>query len=241
MSGFTTADAIAALRRRHSHVNGKWGHMVEFMLIDFVAVACQAADKFAVHGYEIKVSRSDWIKELNNPDKAEPGMAMCDFWYLAAPKGILKDGELPEGWGYVEVSETRSVLKVKPKRLRPVPKRNPTMTANKAMINSPEWTERASFAVLARRLAYEQSDREELQRLLEDVLDLDVTEALDRAATRTNRLTSRQREAIKRQQADQRQRRRDEKAHFKHRDEGIEYGPDCPYGWCAQFASMKPE
>lgn len=51
-------------------------------------------------GFELKVSRGDWIKELKTPAKAESIAKYCDFWYLVAgDEKIVQPGELPATWG----------------------------------------------------------------------------------------------------------------------------------------------
>lgn len=51
-------------------------------------------------GCELKVSRSDWKKELDNPEKSEKFIRYCDSWYLVAgDASIVKPGELPDKWG----------------------------------------------------------------------------------------------------------------------------------------------
>lgn len=67
-----------------------------------------------LHGHEVKVSRSDWLTELRDPDKAEAFRRYCDFWWLVvSDKDIVKTGELPEGWGLM-VAHGRSVRVVTP-------------------------------------------------------------------------------------------------------------------------------
>jgi len=51
-------------------------------------------------GMEIKSSRADWLKELEDPCKAEAFKKYCHRWWLVSPEHIVKDGELPEGWGH---------------------------------------------------------------------------------------------------------------------------------------------
>jgi hypothetical protein len=53
----------------------------------------------AVHGFEVKVSRGDWLRELKHPEKADAIACYCEYWWIVAPKGIVHDGELPETWG----------------------------------------------------------------------------------------------------------------------------------------------
>lgn len=55
-----------------------------------------------LHGHEVKVSRSDWLTELRDPDKAEAFRRYCDYWWLVvSDKNIVKPGELPDGWGLI--------------------------------------------------------------------------------------------------------------------------------------------
>jgi hypothetical protein len=49
---------------------------------------------------ELKISRADWLKELKEPKKAEAWWPYCHhFWLVVPHEGIVKDGELPKGWG----------------------------------------------------------------------------------------------------------------------------------------------
>ena len=67
---------------------------------DFVAVDTWASAKCAIHGVEVKVSRSDWLRELKEPDKSAACMSWCTHWWLAvSDRSIVRDGELPPGWG----------------------------------------------------------------------------------------------------------------------------------------------
>lgn len=54
----------------------------------------------AVHGYEVKVSRADWLRELADLSKANTWARFCHHWWLVAShKDIVQAGELPDGWG----------------------------------------------------------------------------------------------------------------------------------------------
>lgn len=69
--------------------------------IDAVAVGLWKRTGHLVHGFEIKVTRSDLLSELRQPEKAEAGFRLCDRWWLVlSDPGLLRDGDqLPEGWG----------------------------------------------------------------------------------------------------------------------------------------------
>lgn len=73
---------------------------------DAIAVGCwNSVGGNEVHGYEIKVSRGDWMKEIQDHKKAEAFTKYCHYWWIAAPKGIVKPEEMPSNWGLIEVSE----------------------------------------------------------------------------------------------------------------------------------------
>lgn len=53
-------------------------------------------------GFEVKVARSDWLAELDQPAKAETWHAHCHDWYIVAPDtDIVRPEELPDGWGLI--------------------------------------------------------------------------------------------------------------------------------------------
>jgi hypothetical protein len=59
--------------------------------------------KFRTVGIEIKVHRSDFLREVANPDKAAAfSDHVTDFW-IAAPPGVANPAELPVGWGLWEL------------------------------------------------------------------------------------------------------------------------------------------
>ncbi len=67
-----------------------------------------------VTGYEIKVSRADFL----NDEKYLDYRRYCDVLYLVAPPGIIEPGEVPEGVGFYQVASTGSRLFKKLKAVR---------------------------------------------------------------------------------------------------------------------------
>lgn len=53
----------------------------------------------ALHGFEVKVSRSDWLTELRDPSKSEEFRRYLDHWWLVAADRAIVRGDLPDGWG----------------------------------------------------------------------------------------------------------------------------------------------
>jgi len=74
-----------------------------FRHCDALALSLWPSRGLSLHGFEIKSYRGDWIREKRNPEKAEEIAAYCNYWWIvAAHKGIVEDGELPDGWGLYE-------------------------------------------------------------------------------------------------------------------------------------------
>lgn len=71
---------------------------------DAVAMNMYPSRGLEIHGFEIKVSRSDWLRELKNPEKSSTVQQYCDRWWIVAPKDIIKPGELPPTWGHYDVT-----------------------------------------------------------------------------------------------------------------------------------------
>jgi hypothetical protein len=71
---------------------------------DLIAVDCWPAKGLEIHGHEVKVSRSDWLAELKQPEKAAAFIRHCDRWWVVVPDAALvKPGELPADWGLMSI------------------------------------------------------------------------------------------------------------------------------------------
>lgn len=71
---------------------------------DGVAVNLWPSKGHEVLGFEIKVSRADFLNEMKKPWKSDSVMKYCHKWYLVAPKGLIKKEEIPVNWGFIEVA-----------------------------------------------------------------------------------------------------------------------------------------
>ena len=75
-----------------------------------------------MHGFEIKVSRGDWLRELKNPGKADELIAHCDRWWIvAAESAIVANAELPPTWGLFAPAGGRLAVVVQAPKLEPQP------------------------------------------------------------------------------------------------------------------------
>jgi PAS domain-containing protein len=83
---------------------------------DALYVGFTSASGRILVGHEVKVSRSDWLRELAKVGKADTWADACHAWYIVAPPGVVKLDELPDGWGLLEPSprlRTRLAVVVK--------------------------------------------------------------------------------------------------------------------------------
>lgn len=71
---------------------------------DAVAMNCFNGEPWgqAVLGFEVKVSRSDFLAEMKEPKKRAETYAGCDAVFLAVPKGLVKPEEVPLDLGIIE-------------------------------------------------------------------------------------------------------------------------------------------
>ena len=87
---------------------------------DGLAVSLWPSRGLTITGFEVKVSRADWLSELRNPEKAETICRFCDFWYLAVPDlRIVAAGELPPSWGLIVVGAARAAVQKEAPKLEP--------------------------------------------------------------------------------------------------------------------------
>lgn len=77
--------------------------------IDALAVDLWPSSGHVIHGFEVKVSRSDWLTELKDPEKAEAFKPYCDHWWLVTPTADIVRGDLPRGWGHLVATPAGSL------------------------------------------------------------------------------------------------------------------------------------
>lgn len=84
------------------NVRNGTGYRVREGYADAISMELTPSRGLKLNGYELKVSRNDWLKELKNPQKADFFYQHCDRWFLVVgDKDIVKDGELPDTWGLI--------------------------------------------------------------------------------------------------------------------------------------------
>jgi hypothetical protein len=67
---------------------------------DAMALSLWPSRGHFLYGFELKVSRSDWLHEYKDPSKAEAIAKFCDYFYLVVPGAAIVDlTEVPPLWG----------------------------------------------------------------------------------------------------------------------------------------------
>lgn len=107
----TAVELIERLRERYGRGNGyQWvfmtevrnttGHVPGERYADAVAMNLWPCKGLEIHGFEIKVSRGDFLQEMRNPRKAHEVKQYCDRWWLVIPsRDVIRAGRCPEDWG----------------------------------------------------------------------------------------------------------------------------------------------
>ena len=125
---FTAHDMRERLRAYHEGpewvlqfevANGTGGNIRRHA--DAVAMSIWPSRGYKIIGYEIKVSRSDWLNELKAPQKADAVAKYCDAWFLVAPAEIVHEIEVPESWGWLIPFGKSLRIKKHPKPVTPEP------------------------------------------------------------------------------------------------------------------------
>jgi len=102
------------------HERDRTGHRRHERRVDVVAV-----HRWPSHGrvvaYEIKVSREDFAREIEDPSKRLACERLAGECLFAVPQGLVEKDEVPEGWGLLEVraNGTVSITKQPKQRERP--------------------------------------------------------------------------------------------------------------------------
>lgn len=135
----TEAEIVDLLRRRYCQDSGNGPAAVLLPQVRNAAGfdATRTADALVMQlwpsrglhleGFEVKCSRSDVLKELRQPEKAETIARWCEKWWLVLADGShIKEGELPDEWGLmVRTAKGDKLHTVKAAPLRQVPKELP--------------------------------------------------------------------------------------------------------------------
>lgn len=138
---WTEARVLDLLRKRHASQGGngpEWAYLEHVRdaagfsaqrTIDALALHLWPSRGHELHAFEVKVSRSDWRRELAAPEKADGWCAVVDRFWVVAPRGVVPPEEIPATWGLLEtrgsgLSATVPAPLLRPKADRPLTDRS---------------------------------------------------------------------------------------------------------------------
>lgn len=121
--GLTAAQLLAEVQARYARP--EWHCEAEVTLdrrrLDVVAFNLWGARGYRIVGFEVKVSRGDWLRELAAFEKSAGWHAVVDAFYVVTPGGLVRPDELPAGWGLLELRGSRMFTKVQAAARAPRP------------------------------------------------------------------------------------------------------------------------
>jgi len=79
------------------------GHVWRLRTFDAVAMSLWQSEGHLIDIFEVKTSRSDWLRELSDPTKTATAVETADRFWVVAPVGAVKREELDPDWGWIEV------------------------------------------------------------------------------------------------------------------------------------------
>jgi hypothetical protein len=89
---------------------------------DAIAMGLFPSRGLDIEGFEFKVDRRDWLREMKDPAKAEHVAKYCDLWWLViGDERVAKPEEVPSKWGLYVLKGRRLEVVKRPKKLRAVP------------------------------------------------------------------------------------------------------------------------
>lgn len=97
-----------------TEVRNSVGFSAKVRTADAMAMSLWPSRGLYMTGFEVKVSRADWKKELEQPEKAEELARFCKMWFVACPEKLIDKDEVPPGWGLIYVKDDGGLRYVKP-------------------------------------------------------------------------------------------------------------------------------
>ncbi|NAS22468.1 hypothetical protein GT755_12325 [Herbidospora sp. NEAU-GS84] len=88
---------------------------------DLVRVGLWPSRGYAIDVHELKTSKADWRRELDDPAKADAWWRYSSRFWIVAPPLVVDPAEVPDGWGLMEAprSGRRFKVVIKPEARKP--------------------------------------------------------------------------------------------------------------------------
>lgn len=148
--------------------------------IDFLVMHCFDSEQLKIQGYEIKVSKSDLKRELDDPDKHACFFDSIDFYWMIAPRYVLDDVNFdvfPPKWG------VRAVWRDESGKIASRTVRRPTCLHDEQMYSRKiRKTFVASFCRAISKQSLTKAKLYEQQRVAEEEIRKDVERELSEGA-----------------------------------------------------------
>lgn len=118
MADMTSTDIVKSLLVKHP--SPEWASFTELATgtgafsrnyIDFWTMSCYPSKGFRTVAYEIKCSRGDFMREIDNPKKREMAVELSSECYFVVPHGLIKPEEVPEPWGLCYVNKSGQTVR----------------------------------------------------------------------------------------------------------------------------------
>lgn len=94
-------------------IGAKWAQTSHGVVLpEFVYVGSpEIPDVLAFHSdyssmIEVKISRADFLRDKKKFFRYDESQGMGNYRYYLAPRGLIHERELPDGWGLIEVGPT---------------------------------------------------------------------------------------------------------------------------------------
>ncbi len=163
-----------------SQVRNGTGYARNVRTADMLAISTWPSRGLYAEGIEVKVSRSDLQRELENPAKADDIARFCKYWWLAAPKGLADTLTIPDNWGLIEVDASRKeeggVLKLK------------TSIAKKANVLDPQPMDTLFVCAVLRSFADTHVLKSAVQKQIDDAVKKGVEQRIHDRGSRLSEL-----------------------------------------------------
>jgi len=166
----TASDVKALLRTRYAHP--EWALCFEVAnatgatqrrYADAVAMNLFPSRGLALHGFEIKVSKADFMSEIRKPEKSVDVQQYCDHWWIVAPASAVDESLIPTTWGWLRVDGGRLVSAKNAPKLEAKEMERPFIAALVRRANAADADE-VNKLVAARVAGLREGDRERMER-----------------------------------------------------------------------------
>lgn len=103
------------VRARHVRFTPLWPTCIaDFLVLDTWGNYGPAESRHPLLGFEVKTSRSDWLRELNDPEKSRPFREVCREWWIVVSDASIVRDDLPAGYGLLVARGSRLRVAVAP-------------------------------------------------------------------------------------------------------------------------------